>query len=60
MRVWWFFVGMLVGAWGTLRVLRTIGRARTVLTPANLVRSGALTIADILDAGGERLVQGHR
>lgn len=58
-RLWWFVVGVCAGAWGTVRVLRRIERARAALTPAHLVRSGALTAADLLDAGGARLTGRH-
>jgi hypothetical protein len=58
-RVWWFLVGTMVGVCGTLRVLQHVERAKAALTPANLARNGALTFADMLDAGAARLAQGR-
>ena len=56
-RLWWFVAGALAGAWGTVRVLRRLERARAALTPTNVVRNGALVVADLLDARGARLVR---
>jgi hypothetical protein len=56
-RLWWFAAGAFAGAWGTIRVLRRIERAKVALTPAHLARSGALVVADLLDAGGTRLAR---
>jgi hypothetical protein len=56
-RLWWFVAGVLAGAWGTVRVLRRVERARAAMTPTNLARNGALVVADLLDAGGTRLAR---
>jgi hypothetical protein len=55
MRVRWFLLGAAVGAWGAVRALKHIERAKTALTPAHLAKQGASTLADLLEAGGARL-----
>ncbi|GBD84506.1 hypothetical protein BMS3Abin02_00899 [bacterium BMS3Abin02] len=59
-RLWWFLLGAGSGAWGTIWLLRRMQRARAALAPANLAKQGALTVADVLAAGGRRLKSDHR
>jgi hypothetical protein len=60
MRIWWFAAGVFVGAWGTLRTVQRVQRARAALSPGNLARNGALGVADLLETGATRLTHGSK
>lgn len=54
-RLWWYGLGLLSGAWATLWVTERVRRARQAVTLEHLGKESALTLADILEAGGRRL-----
>lgn len=54
-RLWWFTLGLGAGLGGSAWVAVRLTRARESLTPANLGRTAALSVADALRAAGRRL-----
>jgi len=54
-RALWFLIGTAAGVTGSAWAMARVTRARQALTPANLGRSAALTVADALHGAGSRL-----
>ncbi len=54
-RVRWFSLGMAAGVGGSAWVVTRLRRARQRLTPANIGRAAAGSVADLLDAGSRSL-----
>lgn len=54
-RFWWFVAGLATGVGGSAWLLAKVAKARQALTPANLGRHAALSMADALAAAGTRL-----
>ncbi|MDP8958296.1 MAG: hypothetical protein M3N51_03640 [Actinomycetota bacterium] len=56
-RIRWFAYGMAAGVGGFAYVLLRLRRMRAALTPSNLARATALSLADALEAAGRRMSQ---
>ncbi len=54
-RLSWFTAGLAAGFGGSAWLASRLARARVALTPANLGRTAVLSIAEVLDAAGDRL-----
>ena len=54
-RIWWFAVGLIAGLGGSAWAMARVSQARQALTPANLRRTAALSVADALEGAGSRL-----
>ncbi|MDF1597651.1 MAG: hypothetical protein P1T08_16350 [Acidimicrobiia bacterium] len=54
-RTRWFSLGIAAGVGGSAWVVTRLRRARQRLTPANLARAAAGSVADLLEAGSRSL-----
>ena len=54
-RLFWFVTGAAAGVGASAWFMARLARAREALTPANLRRSAARSLADALEGAGTRL-----
>ncbi len=54
-RIRWFGAGLVAGMGGSFYLVARARRLRAALTPQNLARVTALSVADVLDAGSRAL-----
>lgn len=55
-RIRWFGAGLVAGVGGSFYVVARARRLRAALTPQNLARATALSVADVLEAGSRALI----
>jgi hypothetical protein len=54
-RIRWFLLGALSAAGGAVYLADQLRRAREAVTPANLARGGARSLAAAIDAAADRI-----
>jgi hypothetical protein len=55
LRIRWFLIGALSAAGGAVYLAEQLRRARERMTPANLARGGARSLAAAIDAAADRI-----
>jgi hypothetical protein len=55
LRIRWFLLGAVSAAGGAVYLADQLRRAREAVTPANLARGGARSIAAAIDAAADRI-----
>jgi hypothetical protein len=55
LRIRWFLIGALSAAAGAVYVADQLRRARERMTPANLAKGGARSLAGVIDAAADRI-----
>ena len=55
LRVRWFLLGAVTAASGAVYVIEQLRRARERMTPENLARESARSVATLLDAAADRI-----
>ena len=59
-RVRWFLLGFATAAGGAVYVVDQLRRARERLTPENMAKGSARSVATLLDAAADRIEPGTR